>query len=142
MNSPAALGIDVAKAKFDVCLLNAASQAKHKVFSNTAAGFAQLAARLARQDAAGASVCLEATGTYGEALALYLHEAGYAVSVINPAAIKAFAAASLSRTKTDKVDAQLIARFCQTQQPQAWSPPAPEVRELQALVRRLYFQRS
>jgi len=31
----------------------------------------------------------------------------------------------------------LIARFCQTQRPPAWSPPAPEVRELQALARRL-----
>jgi transposase len=59
------------------------------------------------------------------------------VSVVNPAAIKAFAAAQLSRTKTDKVDAELIARFCSTQQPPGWTPPAVEVRELQALVRRL-----
>ena len=80
---------------------------------------------------------MEATGTYGETLALYLHEAGYLVSVVNPAAIKAFSAACLSRTKTDKVDAALIARFCLAQQPQVWSPPATEVRELQALVRRL-----
>jgi transposase len=47
-----------------------------------------------------------------------------------------------SRTKTDKADAQLIARFCRMHQPPAWSPPAPELRELQALrelplVRRL-----
>ncbi len=41
------------------------------------------------------------------------------------------------RTKTDKADAELIARFCLAQQPKAWSPPAPELRELQALVRRL-----
>jgi transposase len=59
------------------------------------------------------------------------------VSVINPAAVKAFAQSRLSRTKTDKVDAELIARFCQAQQPPAWTPLAPEVRELQALVRRL-----
>jgi transposase len=81
--------------------------------------------------------CLEATGTYGEPLALFLHEAGQRVSVINPAAIKAFARSRLSRTKTDKVDAELIARFCQAQGPPAWSPPPAEVRELQALVRRL-----
>ncbi len=81
--------------------------------------------------------CLEATGSYGEALALYLFDAGYLVSVINPAAVKAFAASRLTRTKTDKVDAALIARFCLAQTPPAWTPPAREVRELQALVRRL-----
>lgn len=59
------------------------------------------------------------------------------MSVANPAAVRAFANAGLSRTKTDKVDAELIARFCIAQQPPAWSPPAPELRELQALVRRL-----
>ena len=80
---------------------------------------------------------MEATGAYGEALALHLHRADHHVSVINPAAVKAFAASRLSRTKTDRVDAELIARFCVAQQPPAWAPPAPEVRELQALVRRL-----
>ena len=39
--------------------------------------------------------------------------------------------------KHDRVDAELIARFCLAQQPSAWAPPAREVRELQALVRRL-----
>jgi hypothetical protein len=34
--------------------------------------------------------CLEATGAYGEALSAYLHEASHTVSVINPAAIKAY----------------------------------------------------
>jgi len=77
------------------------------------------------------------SGTYSEPLALFLHEAGHQVSVINPAAVKAFAQSRLSRTKTDKVDAELIARFCQAQAPPAWTPPPAEVRELQALVRRL-----
>ena len=54
-----------------------------------------------------------------------------------PAAVKAFAASRLTRTKTDKVDAELIARFCLAQQPEAWQPPLPQVRRLQALVRRL-----
>jgi transposase len=57
--------------------------------------------------------------------------------VVNPAAIKAFAGSRLSRTKTDRVDAELIARLCQAQGPPAWTPLALEVRELQALVRRL-----
>jgi len=61
----------------------------------------------------------------------------HASSCWNPAAIKAFAASRLSRTKTDRVDAELIARFCCAQQPPAWTPPVAEVRQLQALVRRL-----
>ncbi len=131
------LGIDIAKLKFNVCLLDAGGKRKHKVFPNTAAGFQQLAVWLSMPGVQRVHACMEATGAYGEALALHLHQAGHTVSVVNPAAIKAFAGSRLSRTKTDKVDAELIARFCQTQLPPAWTPPAPEVRELQALVRRL-----
>jgi transposase len=136
MNIPA-LGIDISKFKFNVCLLRSNEKPKHKVFTNNREGFEQLSEWLRKQNAEKAHVCLEATGTYGEALALFLHHAGYQVSVVNPAAVKAFAGAGLSRTKTDKVDAELIARFCLAQQPEAWNPPAAEVRELQALVRRL-----
>ena len=131
------LGIDIAKLKFNVCLINPTGKLRHRLFPNTPPGFAQLTAWLAKQGVPQVHACLEATGTYGEPLALFLHEAGQTVSVINPAAVKAFAQSGLSRTKTDKVDAELIARFCQAQAPPAWTPPPAEVRELQALVRRL-----
>ncbi len=133
----AALGVDIAKLKFDVCLIKETGKAKHKVFTNTKHGFEQLVIWLNSHQAGSLHVCLEATGSYGEALALHLFDAGYRVSVVNPAAVKAFAASRLTRTKTDKVDAELIARFCLLQQPPAWQPPAPAVRQLQALVRRL-----
>jgi transposase len=131
------LGIDIAKLKFNICLINTSGKLKHKVLPNTAAGFEQLKQWLAKQGVKRVHACLEATGTYGEALALFLHQASHTISVINPAAVKAFAGSRLSRTKTDRVDAELIARFCQAQEPPAWTPPALEVRELQALVRRL-----
>lgn len=136
MTAPA-LGIDIAKLKFNVCLININGKLKHKVFPNSAPGFEQLREWLSKQGVKRVHACLEATGTYGEALSLFLHQAGHTVSVINPAAIKAFAGSRLSRTKTDKVDAELIARFCLAQVPARWVPPAAEVRELQALVRRL-----
>jgi transposase len=66
-----------------------------------------------------------------------LHAAGHVVSVVNPAAIKAYAQSCLSRTKTDRVDAALIAGFCAERRPPVWHPPEREVLELQALVRRL-----
>ncbi len=136
-SSCAALGIDIAKLKFDVCLIKENGKAKHKVFSNTQHGFEQLVVWLGSHRVDNLHACLEATGAYGEPLALFLFEAGFLVSLLNPAAVRAFANAGLSRTKTDKVDAELIARFCLAQKPKAWQPPAPELRELQALVRRL-----
>ncbi len=48
-----------------------------------------------------------------------------------------YAQSHLSRTKNDRVDAALIAGFCAERRPPAWYPPAPELRQLQALVRRL-----
>ena len=137
MIEEAVLGIDIAKLKFNVCLINQSGKLRHKVLPNNPAGFEQLLEWLSKHGVQRVHTCLEATGTYGEALALFLYQAGHTVSVINPAAVKAFAQSRLARTKTDRVDAELIARFTQAQQPPAWSPPAREVRELQALVRRL-----
>jgi transposase len=131
------LGIDISKSKFDVALLLDGGKLHHRVFPNTPAGHQQLAAWLSKQKAHSVHACMEATGTYGEALAAYLHCAGHLVSVVNPAIIKAFASTEMSRTKTDKADASLIARYCQKLKPAAWTPPPPEIGELQALVRRL-----
>jgi transposase len=136
MTQPA-LGIDISKLKFNACLIHHGGKLRHKVFPNSGAGFEQLRQWLAKHGVERVHACLEATGTYSEPLALCLDEAGHTVSLVNPAATKAFAASRLSRTKNDRVDAELIARFCQAQEPPAWAPPAPEVRELQALVRRL-----
>ena len=131
------LGIDIAKLKFNVCLINLGGKLRHKLFPNNTTGFEQLSQWLLRQGVQSVHACLEATGAYGDSLALFLHQAGHTVSVVNPAAIKAFAGSRLSRTKTDRVDAELIARFTEAQAPPAWTPPPAEVRELQALVRRL-----
>lgn len=131
------LGIDVSKLKFDVALRRDPGKFKHRVFPNTAAGYAQLSAWLEKQQAGRVHACLEATGAYSDSLATYLHEQGHLVSVVNPARIKAYAESHLTRAKTDKVDATLIARFCAERHPPEWRPLPPEVRELQALVRRL-----
>jgi transposase len=131
------LGLDISKATFDAALIKDENKPRHKRFANTEAGHRQLAAWLEDNGVTKVHACLEATGTYGEALALFLIEQGHTVSVVNPAAIHAFAKSELSRTKTDKADAQRIAKFCQQKRPPAWTPPAAELRELQALVRRL-----
>jgi transposase len=131
------LGIDVSKLKFDACLVRDSGKFRHKGFPNTPAGFGQLSDWLAKHHVERAHACLEATGAYSDSLATYLHEQGHLVSVVNPAAIKAYAQSRLSRVKTDKADSTLIAQFCAERRPPQWRPLPREVRELQALVRRL-----
>lgn len=132
-----ALGIDVAKDKLDVVLMRESQSECSGLFANSAKGFEQLQHWLHKRGAGDLHACLEATGQYGDAVASFLHAAGYTVSLVNPARIKAFAASRLSRQKTDQTDARLIALFCQSQRPEAWTPPAPEQRTLQAMVRHL-----
>ena len=128
------LGIDISKETFHASLLSDRAESK-KVFPNTPKGFEQLVAWLKNRHADDVHACMEATGAYWESLAYYLHELALRVSVINPARIKAFAQSELLRTKTDAVDAALIARFCKSQSPELWVPPPPEVRILQTLMR-------
>jgi transposase len=55
---------------------------------------------------------MEATNSYGFALAYFLAEQAYKVSSINPKQLKAFAESDLKRNKTDKLDAAIMAEFC------------------------------
>lgn len=59
------------------------------------------------------------------------------VSVVNPAQIKAFGASRRVRTKTDRVDARLIAEFCAERSPAPWQAPSPNEQALRAMVLRL-----
>ena len=132
------LGIDVAKAKLDCALRLPEGKLRHKVVENSPSGFLALSLWLAKQGAETVHACMEATGTYWEAVAEYLAAIeGTTVSVINPAQIKAFGASRRVRTKTDKVDAQLIAEFCFERHPGPWQAPAPAEQALRALVLRL-----
>jgi Transposase len=122
---PASLGIDVAKAKFDAALLCEGKLAQ-RTFAMDPEGFATLCSWIHQRGIEQVHACLEATGEYGAALALSLYEAGHQVSIVNPARIAAYAKSRLARTKTDKSDAALIARFCAQEQPPIWTPPSAE----------------
>src|SRR3972149_1070691 len=132
----AILGIDVSKEKFDVALLRG-SKYKHKKFTNSKKGFEELTRWLGKLGVETLHACMESTGVYGEELAEYLYDQGFKVSVVNPARIKGFAQSELIRSKTDKVDASLIARFCAAMKPSPWTPDPEEIRELRSLVRRV-----
>jgi transposase len=132
----ATLGIDVSKANFHAFLIDGTKTAKRS-FSNTASGFKQLLSWLTNRGVSQVFACMESTGSYWEALATHLYEAGHQVSVVNPTRTKAYAQSELLRNKTDAVDAAMIARFAVAQQPLLWEPPPPESRILQALARHL-----
>lgn len=114
------LGVDISKRKFDVALLDG-ENIKSKVYSNDLDGFKKLVEWLGNRGVKP-HVCLEATSFYGHGLANYLYSFGYYVSMVNPARIKGFSHCELSRTKTDKADAKMIARFCAAMRPSKWTP--------------------
>lgn len=134
----ATLGIDISKKVFDVALLRV-NKFKTKKFANNPDGFTNLLEWLAglHVELAEMHACMEATGVYGDLLATYLHDHGCRVSVVNGARVKGFAQSELSRTKTDKKDACVIARFCEALNPGPWAPLPREIRELKALYKRM-----
>lgn len=130
------VGIDVAKDTLDVYLLRT-DGGEHQRVGNHPAGFRELHQWLKKRHASSAHVCMEATGIYGMDVAQFLHDKGYPVSVVNPARIKGFAVSQMRRSKTDRLDAEVIGAFCKALAPQTWTPPEPSWYELRALLRHL-----
>lgn len=131
------LGIDVAKAKLDCMLLDTSNgKLKSKSIANTVAGFGQLLEWLAKQKAAEPHVVMEPTGVYHEGAALALSDAGLMVSLVNPAQLRSFAQGLGVKTKTDKADSAVLARYGATQNPAPWQPPSQSARRLKALLTR------
>jgi transposase len=131
------MGIDMAKASFDFCLLcRTGKRLWQGRFNNNRNGieefFVQLLAR--GWKLSQIHFALEATGVYGKALVAALQQRGLAVSVLNPAQVKFFALSVLRRTKNDTVDAWVIARFCQERKPMATRPLRPIEEQLNLLV--------
>lgn len=130
-----ALGIDVGKKTIHAAVL-LDKRKRNRTFTNDATGHANVLAWLREHHLERVHACLESTGGWSEALAAVLADAGHVVSIVNPARIKAFGKTELIRTKNDRVDAALIARFCAMHRPSAWTPPTPQVHLLQGLARR------
>ena len=134
------LGVDVAKAKLDCCLLldDASGKRKTKVVNNTKSGVVDLLDWITKQNISTEElhVVMDATGVYHEQAALALADAGVIVSIVNPAQVKDFGRGMAVRTKTDSVDSFVLARYGALLKPSAWTPPAPEARMLQALLAR------
>jgi transposase len=129
----AVVGIDVSKADFHACLISGKTRSR-KSFPNNPSGFRALSKWFKNRRCGDVHVCMEATGPYWQALANACFTAGQRVSVVNPSRTAFFARSQLRRTKTDAVDAEMIAQFCASQQLELWMPPAPETLELRGLL--------
>ena len=133
------LGIDVGKDRLDLALLDHEQRTHAKSVRNDAAGHQALLRWLGRftDDLGRVHACLEASGGYEDDAAAALVAAGLLVSVVNPRRTAAYASVQLRRSKSDRADAALLARFCQRERPQPWRPPSEEARELRRLTRAL-----
>jgi transposase len=130
------VGIDIAKLTF-VAAIRVNNKDKVKSFSNNECGFKKFIDWLQLFLDENCHCCMESTGKYGNALALFLHTNNHVVSIVNPAKIKYFMKSQLARSKTDFVDAKLICSYCEIFKPSQWQPLPTETQELQALVKRL-----
>ena len=101
------VGIDVAKAHVDVCVLGVASGVQR--FANDADGHSALTAALLPLRAG--LVVMEATGGYEAALACALQASGLPVAVLNPRQARDFARSMGRLAKTDAVDARMLAEM-------------------------------
>jgi transposase len=120
-------GVDVSKGKLDTCLMP--GRQRHSCSLDKIEGLiAWLKKRAPR------IVALEATGGYEREAAAALAAEGFAVAVVNPRQVRAFATASGRLAKTDKLDAETIAAFAAAVQPESHPLPTQETAALQALV--------
>jgi len=123
------IGIDISKASFDVLFLKEKGVYVYFKFSNDVKGFNKFFKYVDQSD----HCVMEASGPYYLFLAYYLFEKGVAVSVVNPLQIKHFVRMRMTKAKTDKKDAQMIAQYGESEVPGAWQPDQDQVVHLQQI---------
>jgi len=130
------LGVDMGKTSL-VAAVCADDERVLGSFRNDASGFADLAQQLAScARAAELHLVVEPTSGYELALVAFAYEQGWQVSLPNPRHVRNWAKGMGRRTKTDRQDALLLARYGLACQPAAQAPLAQEVSELDSLLKR------
>lgn len=113
MSNKIILGIDVSKSSLSLALRLQNGKFYEKTVLNSSTGFKSILKflNLKRIDKNNLECIMESTGSYSEAIANFLYENGINTKVVNPYKIASFAKSKLSRIKTDKTDAKLIAEY-------------------------------
>jgi transposase len=123
------VGIDVAKAALDVFVGSAGTAF---TVTNDEVGIRDLVSQLVPAD----FVILEATGGLETPVASALAAAGIAVAIVNPRQVRDFARATGRLAKTDRLDAEVLARFGEAVRPEARPLADEQAQALEALVTR------
>jgi len=128
-------GIDVAARKLDVARLSETGSVQLRQFEQSPAGHQKLVAYLRKHKVE--AVVMEATGIYYLDAAVALYNAGIPISVINPRAAHHFAKVMLQSSKTDRIDAQLLAEYARRMTLKPWRAPNEDWLALRDIARRI-----
>ena len=126
------VGIDVSKERLDACSLPDGGTFS---VANDRAGIDEVLARLL-EGVRPELVVLEATGKYERPAAVAVAAAGIAVAVVNPRQARDFAKAAGRLAKTDRIGAEVLARFAGALGPRPSVLPDEEARVLQDILLR------
>lgn len=136
------VGVDVSAKTFHVHFQNQAADFTltckgRRKFDNTPAGHRAFVEWVEKRRRHGLvlQVVMEATGAYHEALAYYCHERQLPVVIVLPNRIKAFARSLNNHSKTDRIDAAIIARYAASTALEVWQPVSPHMRRFRFLTR-------
>jgi transposase len=131
------VGIDVGSKELVMVIRYKGKNHKARSFNNTPEGHAQIVKTLTAKKGE-VRVCLEATGIYHFDIAVALSRSDtLEVMVVNPKASRNFAEALMTRSKTDQIDANVLAQFAETMPFVSWQVPGDKVLELRAFSRKL-----
>jgi transposase len=118
------VGIDIAAETAACYWQSPTGEGCYLEIPQTAVGFEKLSKSLERlTNPQNCLLLMEATGTYWLSLALFFHQQGFALSILNPSDFHHFALSSGQRAKTDKQDARLLADYGHSKALKLWSPP-------------------
>lgn len=131
------LGLDVAKRTVEACLLVSDQKPARLSFANSPQGFKQLMRWLHGFESQNIHACLEPTGVYSKGLAKFLYHAGLRVSQVNSYVVQSHGRSKSIRSKTDRIDAFLLADYCLKENPPAWEPSSELHSELREIHHRL-----
>ena len=134
------VGIDIASKKHDCCIMGSNTELLAPVFTfeNNAEGYGILLKNIRshERDFSQVKIGLESTGHYGSNLISFLASKGFELVVFNPLSVDLYRkAGSLRKTKTDKADAQFLARMLLSTENSSYVPNVPEIADLKALIR-------
>lgn len=137
MNQAMPMGADISKASVDTQVGIQSDKRMRVHITNDLSGFEELQGWLEKQEIQQVHVCLESTGTYSDAFAHFMHAHGHVVSILNPARVVAFRKSEGMVSKTDQLDALLLARFCAQKRPAAWQPAPAIIERVDQYMKRI-----